>query len=170
MERAQSRAQLQDARPVSNLPCRPTRPSPLQAYISQLKLEGLALTSDMVYVTQASSPAAWSPSLFLLFLFLFFPWGHLGRLWMDAPRGHLGRPGACSSVRLVYTFTFPALQIQTTWSRCSALVWAPPAPPAVPLRKRKLNLFSLLSAMALAPAAALLNTKAADRRSLPAAP
>lgn len=26
---------------------------PLQAYISQLKLEGLALTSDMVYVTQS---------------------------------------------------------------------------------------------------------------------
>ncbi len=25
----------------------------LQAYISQLKLEGLALTSDMVYVTQS---------------------------------------------------------------------------------------------------------------------
>ena len=27
--------------------------APLQAYISQLKLEGLALTSDMVYVTQS---------------------------------------------------------------------------------------------------------------------
>ena len=34
----------------------------LQAYISQLKLEGLALTSDMVYVTQSGecAAAAWA--------------------------------------------------------------------------------------------------------------
>ena len=42
----------------------PARLLCLQAYISQLKLEGLALTSDMVYVTQ--SGASWVLALALV--------------------------------------------------------------------------------------------------------
>ena len=42
--------------PVHSVPCFP-RPPCVQAYISQLKLEGLALTSDMVYVTQSGERA-----------------------------------------------------------------------------------------------------------------
>lgn len=42
------------SRPQEQTPNRPQNLYPgLQAYISQLKLEGLALTSDMVYVTQS---------------------------------------------------------------------------------------------------------------------
>lgn len=39
---------------------------PLQAYISQLKLEGLALTSDMVYVTQSGEGCSWVAAAMLL--------------------------------------------------------------------------------------------------------
>lgn len=41
---------------LASSPPRPATPALcLQAYISQLKLEGLALTSDMVYVTQSGA-------------------------------------------------------------------------------------------------------------------
>lgn len=40
--------------PAALLPCLTCQCAPLQAYISQLKLEGLALGSDMVYVTQSA--------------------------------------------------------------------------------------------------------------------
>lgn len=58
---SQSVQLLRSAAEVQAPPCRP-----LQAYISQLKLEGLALTSDMVYVTQSGEGRSWVAAAMLL--------------------------------------------------------------------------------------------------------
>ena len=53
----------------------------LQAYISQLKLEGFALVSDMVYVTQVGRTNTAVPSVALVYISLPpSPWQSAGRL------------------------------------------------------------------------------------------
>ena len=57
----------------------------LQAYISQLKLEGLALTSDMVYVTQSGAAVLHGPAPLWPWLCLWLALSPcLAPLWHEA--------------------------------------------------------------------------------------